>query len=192
VYGYGMNKLVDVESGLPIILPKITGANTHDGAVGVSLVRQAARLGYRIKHSIFDSAYDNYHFYLILVDYFCISPVIMLNKRYHGISYNKDLIFFTQDGIPMCLYGLPLANWGFCWDRGRNKWRCPVCSLSQYKDEECPYRDICQKKRSDDGGVVYTYPKERHRYFTPVPRNSELWNELYRKRSVCERSFKRQ
>ena len=90
----------------------------------------------------------------------------------------------------MCLYGLPLTSWGFCWDRARNKWRCPVCSLVQYKDESCPYRDICQRKRSDYGRVLYTYPKENYRYFTPVPRDSKLWNELYRKRGVCERSFK--
>ena len=92
----------------------------------------------------------------------------------------------------MCLYGLPLTNWGFCWDRGRNKWRCPVCSLVQYKDEACPYRDICQRKVSDYGRVFYTYPKENYRYFTPVPRDTELWDELYAKRSACERSFKRE
>jgi Cd2+/Zn2+-exporting ATPase len=63
---------------------------------------------------VFDSAYDNYHFYLTLVDYCRISPIIKLNKRCQGISYNKDLIFFTPEGIPMCLYGLALTNWGFC------------------------------------------------------------------------------
>jgi len=153
-------------------------------------MQEVLEQGYRIGHSVFDSAYDNYHFYRFLVDYCRISPIIKLNRRYQGISYNKDLIFFTPDGVPMCLYGLPLANWGFCWDRGRNKWRCPVCSLVQYRDEECPYRSICQKEKSDYGRVLYTYPQENHRYFTPVPRDGELWGKLYRKRGVCERSFK--
>ncbi len=190
VYGYGIHELVDLESGLPIILPKLTGANIHDGVAAINLVGEAVKQGYRIRHSVLDSAYDNYHFYRLLVDYCQISPIIMLNKRCQGIFYNKDLIFFTLDGIPMYLYGLALANWGFCWDRGRNKWRCPVCSFLQYKDESCPYRDICQRKRSDYGRVPYTYPKENYRYFTPVPRDSELWGELYRKRGTCERSFK--
>ncbi|HIE43861.1 MAG TPA: hypothetical protein EYP78_03575 [Candidatus Omnitrophica bacterium] len=192
IYGYGIHALVEVKSELPIILPKLSGANTHDGVIGVDLIREAIRWGYRIKHAIFDSAYDNYHFYRFLVDWCHTSPIIMLNKRCEGISYNKDLIFFTPDGVPMCLYGLPLANWGFCWDRGRNKWRCPICSLVQYKDEECPYRGICQRRVSDYGRVFYTYPKENYRYFTPVPRDTELWDELYAKRSGCERSFKRE
>ena len=192
VYGYGIHALVDLESELPIILPKLTGANTHDGVVGVDLIREAIRQGYRIKHAVFDSAYDNYHFYRFLIDYLWISPIIKLNERCKGISYNKDLIFLTQNGSPMCLYGLPLTNWGFCWDRGRNKWRCPVTSLVQYKGEECPYRGICQRKVSDYGRVFYTYPKENYRYFTPVPRDTELWDKLYGKRGVCERSFKRE
>lgn len=192
VYGYGIHGLVDLESELPIILPKLTGANIHDGVAAIDLIREAAGWGYRIKHSVFDSAYDNYHFYRFLVDYLWISSIIKLNKRCQGISYNKDLIFLTPNGIPMCLYGLPLAKWGFCWDRGRNKWRCPVASLVQYRDEQCPYRDICQKKKSDYGRVFYTYPKENYRFFTPVPRDSQLWNELYSKRGVCERSFKRE
>lgn len=190
VYGYGIHELVDLKSGLPIILPKLTGANIHDGVAAINLVGEAVRQGYRIRHSVFDSAYDNYHFYRLLIDYCQISPIIKLNKRCQGISYNKDLIFFTPDGIPMCLYGLTLTNWGYCWDRGRNKWRCPVCSLIQYRDEKCPYRGICQKEKLDYGRVFYTYPTENYRYFTPVPRDSELWNELYRRRGVCERSFK--
>jgi len=64
--------------------------------------------------------------------------------------------------------------------------------LVQYKDEECPYRGICQRRVSDYGRVFYTYPKENYRYFTPVPRDTELWDELYAKRSGCERSFKRE
>ena len=146
--------------------------------------------GYKIKHSVFDSAYDNYHFYRLLIGYYKISPIIEINNRCEGKFQNKNLMFFTQDETPICLYGLTLANWGFCWDRGRNKWRCPVCSLAQYKDEECPYRDICQKKRSNYGRVVYTRPEENFRYFTPVPRDSDFWKELYNKRSASERSFK--
>jgi len=156
VYGYGVHALVDLGSELSIVLPKLTGANTHDGVVGVNLILEAIRQGYRIRHAVFDSAYDNYHYYRFLIDYCRISPIIMLNERCQGISYNKDLIFFTQDGHPFCLYGLPLTNWGFCWDRGCNKWRCPVTSLVQYKDDVCPYRDICQRKKSDYGKVFYT------------------------------------
>jgi len=131
-------------------------------------------------------------FYRFLIDYPRISPIIMLNERCQGISYNKNLIFLTLDGSPMCLYGLPLANWGFCWERGRNKWRCPVCSLVQHKEEKCPYRSICQRKVSDYGRVFYTYPKQNYRYFTPGPRDTDVWEELYAKRSGCERSFKRE
>ncbi|MEA1965107.1 MAG: transposase [Candidatus Aerophobetes bacterium] len=119
-----------------------------------------------------------------------ISPIIEINKRCEGKLQNKDLIFFTKEGTPICLYGLPLTNWGYCWDRGRNKWRCPVCSLVQYKDEECPYRDICQKRKSAYGRVVYTRSKQNYRYFTPVSRDSDLWKNLYKKRSGSERSFK--
>ncbi|MEA1964687.1 MAG: transposase [Candidatus Aerophobetes bacterium] len=190
VYGYGIHDLVDLKSGLSIILPKLTSANIHDGVVAINLIREAMNQGYRIKHSVFDSDYDNYHFYRFLIDYYRISPIIKINKRCEGKFKNRDLIFFTKDGAPICLYGLTLTNWGYCWDRGRNKWRCPICSLAQYKDEECPYRDICQQKKSKYGRVVYTRSKENYRYFTPVPRDSDLWKELYKKRSISERSFK--
>ncbi len=46
VYGYGIHELVDIESGLPVILPKLTGANTHDGVIGVNLVREAVKQDY--------------------------------------------------------------------------------------------------------------------------------------------------
>jgi len=65
----------------------------------------------------------------------------------------RNAIFLIQEGIPMRLYGLPLTNWDFAQDRGRNKWRCPIRSLVQYKDEKCPYRDIYQRKVSDYGRV---------------------------------------
>lgn len=190
VYGYGIHDLVDLESGLSIILPKLTSANIHDGVVAINLLREAMRWDYRIKNGVFDSGYDNYHFYRFLIDYCWISPIIKINQRSEGKFKNRGLIFFTRNGTPICLYGLTLSKWGHCWDRGRNKWRCPVCSLVQYQDEECPYRDICQKKRSDYGRVVYTRSEQNYRYFTPVPRDSDLWRELYSKRCVSERSFK--
>jgi len=56
----------------------------------------------------------------------------------------------------------------------------------------CPYRNICQRKVSDYGRVFYTYPKENYRYFTPISRDTDVWDELYAKRSGCERSFKRE
>ena len=103
VYGYGIHELVDLGSGLPIILPKLTGANIHDGIAVVALMQEVLEQGYRIRHSVFDSAYDNYHFYRLLIDYCRISPIICLNKRCQGISYNKDLIFFTRKEF-LCVF----------------------------------------------------------------------------------------
>jgi len=182
---------LELDSGLPIILPKLTGANIHDGVATIDLVGELVKQGYRIRYSVFDSTYDNYHFYLILVDYCQISPIIYLNKRCQGISYNKDLIFFIQDGIPMCLYGLPLANWGFC-----SGYKVATSGAVQYVllfniEMRSVLIEVSAKRKSQTTAE----------YFTPTPKRTTVTSLLfhgianfgmnfYRKRGVCERSFK--
>jgi transposase len=192
IYGWAIHELVTADAHqLPIIV-KLTSANIHDGVMGVELIREAITRGYKFNHAIFDSAYDNYPFYTLLTDYLQTIPVIQLNARAQGKFKNKQLIFLDNFGNPICLNGLYLANWGWVWQRGRNKWRCPICALKKHSvsSEICRYRDICQKQKSDYGRVFYTYPEENYRFFTPVPRESELWNKLYNSRSGSERAYK--
>lgn len=85
-----------------------------------------------------------------------------------------------------------MVNWGYNKDRCRIKWRCPIVTSKNVKEQigECPIKDICSS--SSYGRVVYTYPEVNPRLFTNPPRRSNVWYKLYtRNRSSIERCIKR-
>lgn len=86
----------------------------------------------------------------------------------------------------MCELGVQMVNWGYCKDRCRIKWRCP---LACGRVKECPGKDSCSP--SGYGRVVYTKADTDLRLFTRTVRGSEAWKEAYKRRTTCERSIKR-
>ncbi len=79
-----------------------------------------------------------------------------------------------------------MVNWGYCKDRCRIKWRCP---LACGRVEECSFKDSCSS--SSYGRVIYTKVDTDLRLFTRTVRGSQAWKDVYKRRTTCERSIKR-
>jgi len=84
-----------------------------------------------------------------------------------------------------------LKHWGFCPDRLRLKWRCPLAAAKKTPPvTTCPhFGNGCSN--SPYGRVIYTYPQDNYRLHTLIPRNSDLWQCHKDARSCAERSIKR-
>jgi len=85
-------------------------------------------------------------------------------------------------GVPICPSNLEMVYNGFCANRSRHKWRCP---LKCQKSVTCNLDQPCSP--SDYGRVIYTKPDWDIRLFTPVPRGTSEWKEIYKIRTCSER-----
>jgi hypothetical protein len=91
-------------------------------------------------------------------------------------------VSLNKKGQPICIGGHPMVNWGSCNDRYRHKWRCP---LACGKIEECSCKAECSP--SDYGRVLYTKQSDDPRMFTPVPRGTKAFKDIYKMRTCSER-----
>jgi hypothetical protein len=187
-YGYSLYSYTAADSpnDLPVFFTMAQG-NRHDSVLAALSIPNLipALKEMTVSTLIGDSAHDAIPIYRLCVE-LGINPVIDLNSRNEGSSSLPGPVEITEDGIPVCLQGYPMVNWGFCRDRMRNKWRCP---LACGKVERCPHLDECSP--SPYGRVLYTYPQENYRLFTPIPRGSRKWKTTYEKRTGVERTNKR-
>lgn len=139
---------------------------------------------FKFEECILDSAHDAYAIYELLHHY-DISAVIDLNKRNAGnISCQGEFTFF-KDGVPICRAGHIMAYHGYCKDRQRHKWRCPM-TRKKWKvkcDNPC--------STSIYGRVFYTREQDNLRYFTRIPRDTPQWKAYFKRRTTVERVFKR-
>ena len=74
---------------------------------------------------------------------------------------------------------------GFCKDRQRHKWRCPIIRKKWQITCDSPCSD------SSYGRIFYTREQDNLRFFTRIPRGSTLFKARYRRRTAAERCFKR-
>jgi hypothetical protein len=144
---------------------------------------------FSMKYASFDSASDAYGIYQLGIKHWNVGLIIPLNETNKGNYNHSPPIGITEDGVPICQSGLRMTNWGFCKDRCRIKWRCPVVATKRYKDFDCSYFNTCTD--SEYGRVIFTKPEWDYRIHTPVARNSRLWQSLKNGRSASERSNKR-
>jgi hypothetical protein len=188
VYGYTYYELVTQDRQLPVTVHLAT-VNRHDSVMTVYTMEEAKERQFSIKYASFDSASDAYEIYQLGIKHWDVGLVIPLNETNKGNYKHSPPIAITEDGVPICQAGLRMANWGFCKDRCRIKWRCPVVALKRHKDFDCPFFGSCTD--SQYGRVIFTKPDWDYRIHTPVPRNSKLWHSLEKGRSASERSNKR-
>jgi hypothetical protein len=192
VYGYSFYDLT-VANGqfdLPLFFIQ-TQANRHDSIaapVTLDLAHKLLSDHYHIAEFLADSAHDNMPFYKLLKQFEC-EPFIPLNQRNTGhFTYKKCQI--NEQGIPICPAGKAMVYQGFCPDRMRIKFRCPLKALKNFSETEaCKKNNYCTD--SPYGRVVYTSHKDNLRLFTKTPRGSEQWLAKYDRRSSAERSNKR-
>lgn len=186
-YGHTLYSITSADShnDLPLFLRLVQGSR-HDSATFVFSWAELLELypEFRFTKALLDSAHDVYDIYRLLYAN-DTEPLIDLNKRASGKMTLPGPISVDDNGVPICLAGLPMLNWGFNKNRCRIKWRCP-----NYKDKsKCPRHQECSPSKY--GRVVYTKPDWDLRLFTPTPRGSKAWKFAYARRTNVERTFKR-
>lgn len=107
-----------------------------------------------VQHLCLDSAHDNSATFQLCHDW-QINPVIGLNKRNTKEKKFNGEFTLDLDGTPLCRCKERMVNWGYCKDRFRYKYRCP---LKCGKIQDCPYKDSCSK--SEYGRVLYIKSEE--------------------------------
>jgi hypothetical protein len=146
--------------------------------------------GLPIRVATLDAAHDAWGLYHLATQRWHTALVVPLNPRHKDhLTYAGPLRL--EDGVPICLADLPMKRAGFCPDRCRVKWRCPLAASRKTPDlTTCPFfANGCSDSRY--GRVIYTYPQQNYRWYTLIPRDSARWKLHQDARSCAERSVKR-
>jgi len=139
-----------------------------------------------------DSGFDAYDNYKYLYSEKNMIPIIQLNPR-----NQQDLPSpgFNEFGIPTCPNdpSLEMKRDGVSKEKGRSariKWRCPKFKRVKVNGEnKCVLSCDNPCTTSKCGRMVYTYFDKDYRRNTAIPRNSDKWNNLYKIRTICERTI---
>ena len=194
VYGYSLYELTAYSlqhaCQLPLVV-SISDCNRHDSVHGLAALYHGRDIfALPIRVASLDAAHDANGFFRLATERWHMALVIPLNERNKGHLQHAGPLRF-DNGVPICPAGLPMTLWGFCPDRWRIKWRCPLAAAKKTPDvNTCPhFASDCSP--SPYGRVVYTYPKHNYRLHTLIPRASDLWKAHLDARSCAERSVKR-
>ena len=192
VYGHGLYELTAYSlqhaCQLPLVVTVLDN-HRHDSVACLAALHEAVDvLGFHLATISLDKAHDAMALYQLAAEHWHCHPVIPLNERTPQPRYASPLRL-TPDGVPICLAELPMIYEGYCTQRMRLKWRCPLAAHHQPL-ATCPhFGHDCS--RSAYGRTVYTYPHTNYRLFSPLRRGSPLWKLHADRRSCAERSIKR-
>ena len=194
VYGHSLYELTAYNlqhtCQLPLVL-SLADCNRHNSVHGLAtLYRSQDLFGLPIQTATLDKAHDTLGFHRLGVERWQLALVIPLNERnLDNLTYAGPLRL--EDGVPICLAEKPMTRAGFCPDRLRIKWRCPLAASNKAEPlSSCPhFGQACSG--SPYGRVIYTYPKDNYRLHPLIPRTSPLWLCHQDARSCAERSVKR-
>lgn len=185
-YGYTLYALSvynpDYKIDLPVYL-RFVGANRHDSVTGIVALAEFRELNPKLEiHNLcLDSANDNYPTY-DLCKAWNINPFIDLNHKRGANNKYPAHLSINENGVPVCIGKHEMVYNGYCKGRSRHKWRCP---LKCGKVEECSSKELCSP--SPYGRVIYTKPDWDIRLFTPVPRGTTTFKNIYKTRTAAER-----
>jgi hypothetical protein len=192
IYGYTFYELIAASSPFDLPLFFIQAqASRHDSIIAplcTDFLRKILPQNITISKFLADTAHDNYPTYK-LMNLFQFEPFIPLNQR------NKDNLIYKQckvndKGSPICNCNKPMKYAGYCKDRMRIKWRCPLKADKNFTEKkQCRKNNYCTTSKY--GRVVYTYPLKNLRLFNKTPRGSKEWLRIYDRRAGSERSNKR-
>jgi hypothetical protein len=194
VYGHSIYELTAYSlkhtCQVPLLI-SLADCNRHDSVPAlVSLYRAQEIFGLSLDTASLDAAHDALGLYRLATQRWHTALVIPLNER------NKDNLQYAgplrlQGRTPICQADRPMTLWGFCPDRLRIKWRCPLAAAKKTPAlTSCPFfANGCSG--STYGRVIYTYPQDNYRLHTLIPRDSDLWQCHRDARSCAERSVKR-
>lgn len=181
-FGYKLHLLVDSKYELPIAFT-VTSANENDGKQLIPLLSKVSEQQPEIvvKTVLADSIYDpkeNYQF--------CYQQDIALLTPLNQRNRKEEDLGFGQNQQPLGTCNKPLTFVGY--DNGYLKYRCPA----KTGHGKCPFGgegDFCS---SSSYGLVLKYSvKSDPRKFCRVPRHTDRFRRLYKKRTSVERVYSR-
>mgnify|MGYP001011239796 CR=1 FL=1 len=176
----------DSPNDLPIYL-RIVQASRHDSITTVFALRDIHNMypKIRFKNFLADGAMDNYPTYE-LIKFYGMLPFIALDSRTKAkFNYpHPNIICFDEKGRPICPGGIPYVYWGPC-KPYRLKYRCWFAVHGQEPPKEC------KCSNSVYGKILYIKADHDPRMFTPIPRNSQTFKDIFKARTSVERSNKR-
>jgi hypothetical protein len=136
-----------------------------------------------------DSAFDVYDNYSMLRnDFHFKRTCIPLNPR-NSKSAHAD---FDDNGTPVCpIDKTPFIFLGISGGKNRSKRLKFVCHKSVKIKGATKRRCTCDNPCTDKpyGRCVYTYPHKNLRLYPGITRGTEHWNNLYRHRTLIERTI---
>lgn len=180
--GYGLHfaatPMVDNPSKCLPLTFFVTGADVHDSKVFSHLLMYLYHnMKVDFNHVILDSGYDTWYIYW----WICLlggKPIIAINPR-NSLTPTKENAY----GLPICPAGHYYHYWGIDKKNRRYKWRCPIkASKKLAKKLKCE-NPCCN---SGYGKTVYTHIEDDIRWFTQVPRGSQLWKDIFSRRARIE------
>lgn len=184
----------DFKEKHPELIQKRTDAPDKDKEIGDSVSLKPVLSDFftihpNLSHKTFlgDSAFDSYDTYSMLKnDFHFDRACIPMNPR-NSKSSNAS---FNAHGTPICpLDGTEFTFLGKSGGKNRStrfKWVCPK-SMQQGSKRICCCDTPCTD--SSYGKCVYTYPDKDFRLYPGIPRDTEHWNNLYRHRTIIERTI---
>ena len=170
----------DAHVDLPLLV-RYTEARRHDSVNGIVALHELRKHAPDMspRNVCLDSANDNYPTYELL-KHWNMNPLIDLNKRSGRPGSVPERISIDVDGTPLCNAGHRMVFWGYDRCKHATKWRSPCvlgkCSQCEHPCSESPY-----------GRTVYTKPEWDIRLYTPIPRGTREWKNVYNDRTSTER-----
>jgi len=129
---------------------------------------------------ILDRGYDAEEIHRDIYEYFNIIPIIIRKKTVYPEG-------FTQDGFPLCPWGIPMKPKGIEYKHRRTKYACfKLC-----KKEGQPILFPCDyvKEQYKYGYTCYTYFSNGYRKFGPALPHNAIYKKLKPLRTGIERTF---
>lgn len=182
-YAYAVSSYdSDTKTDLPLYL-RFVSDKRHDNVTGVVALAELCELlpQVPIQNICFDPANDNYPTYELCREW-DITPFIYLNANRGKPASLPTALSVTDKGVSICVAGYEMVYDGFCKGRSRHKWRCP---LKCGEDDNCPCQAQCSP--SAYGRVIYTKLAWGIRLYTPVPRSTSEFKDIYKTRTCSER-----
>ena len=188
-WGYRTHTIV---SGEGISLVEVTLPNNRtDAQVAKKLIKELKKLYKFTKGAIFigDTAYDVRELYELIITRMKCQAFIPINTRY--LQPPKT---FGLNGAPLCDAELEMTYDG-CWrykNTDKIKYRCPLKTrktIANLYSQGCPvqHQKFCEGKAYGCTKYLNVTDDARSR----VPRNSTLFDEIYKKRIIIEQYFSR-
>ena len=133
----------------------------------------------KIAYIVLDRGYDAEEIHRTLYEEYDIIPVIIRKKT----AYPKG---YTPEGIPLCIWGLPMSRTGTDYTRKRTRYACrKSCQRTKQMTFKCPYRD----SSFPNGLIYYTKFEDSYRKYGPAIPASTIYKKLKPLRTAIERNY---